>query len=353
MPLELDIVICTHNNAPLLDRTLQALAKQKTGDDTIWRVLVVDNCCTDDTAQVVERHMGAGEIADLRRVEEPRLGLTPARVCGVRSTLADWIAYVDDDCLLHPDWVEEAAGFLREHPNIGGLGGQVILDWETPPPAYFHNFEWAYAAQNHGESAREVGCLAGAGLIVSRRALNESGWLQKQWMSDRVGKKLVSGGDVEMALRIRGAGFPLWYHPGCQLQHVICARRICDAYLCRMNEGLGVSQTFADAMTWPRGFASWRLSALNQAARGVLELLPPAVKALAGRRSKRAVLASWSFARGRGAGVFALMRFKERRQLLGCANKPSQPRTPRGSGLEGGVSACKASGAGLMPPSNL
>lgn len=338
MPLELDIVICTHNNAPLLNRTLRALAQQKTGADTLWRVLVVDNCCSDDTAQVVERHIRVGEIPGLRRIEEPRLGLTPARVCGARSTQADWIAYVDDDCLLHADWVEEAAGFLREHPSIGGLGGKVVLDWETPPPGHFHDFEWAYAAQNHGESAREVGCLAGAGMIVSRRALNESGWLQKQWMSDRVGQKLVSGGDVEMALRIRGAGFPLWYHPGCQLQHVISSRRISDEYLCRMNAGLGASQSFADAMTWPRGLASWRLSALSGAARGVLELLLPGAKALAGRRSKRAVLASWSFARGRGAGIFALLRFKERRQLLGCAKKQSQPRTPRGSALEGEVS---------------
>jgi GT2 family glycosyltransferase len=321
--LELDIVICTHNNAPLLERTLEALAQQKTSEDTHWRVLVVDNRCTDDTAQVVERHVRVGRIPGLRRVEESQLGLTPARVRGVRETLAPWIGYVDDDCLLRPDWVEEAAQFLREHPDCGALGGQVILDWEMPPPGYFHDFAWAYAAQYQGEEDCEVGCLAGAGMIVSRRALEESGWLDKQWMSDRVGKKLVSGGDVEMALRIRSAGSPLWYHPACQLQHVIPARRISSAYLNTMNAGLGVSQTFAEAMTWPRGFASWRLNAFGQAARGVLQLLLPAAKALAGRRSKRAVLASLCFARGRWAGFFAMLRFQGRRQLLGCAKTKS------------------------------
>lgn len=324
--LSLDIVICTHNNAPLLERTLEALAQQKTSPQTKWRVLVVDNHCTDDTAQVVERHIQAGLIPGLRRVEEPRLGLTQARLRGVWETSAPWIGYVDDDCLLHPDWVEEAAGFLREHPDCGALGGQVVLDWETPPPGYFHDFGWAYAAQYHGEEAREVGCLAGAGMIVSRRALEESGWLEKQWMSDRVGKKLVSGGDVEMALRIRGAGFPLWYHPGCQLEHVIPARRISHDYLNTMNAGLGVSQAFAEAMTWSRGLASWRRKVLGQTARDTLQLLVPAVKALLGRRSKRAVLASWSFTRGRLAGILAFSRFQERRQLLGCATTKSMRR---------------------------
>jgi len=321
VPLELDIVICTHNNAALLDRTLQALATQRTSGDTKWRVLVVDNRCTDDTAEVVERHVLAGGIPNLRRLEEAQLGLTPARVRGVRETSAPWIAYVDDDCLLHPDWVEEAAGFLRDHPGCGALGGQVVLDWEEEPPGFFHDFEWAYAAQYGGETAREVGCLAGAGMIVSRRALEKSGWLKKQWMSDRVGKKLVSGGDVEMALRVRGAGFPLWYHPGCKLRHVIPARRISPDYLNAMNAGLGVSQTFADAMTWPRGFASWRSNAFKEATRGVGELMLPAAKALLGRRSKRGVLASFYFARGRWAGIFALMRFEGRRQLLGCAKR--------------------------------
>jgi glycosyltransferase involved in cell wall biosynthesis len=317
----LDVVICTHNNAPLLDRTLDALASQQTSALNSWSVTVVDNLCTDDTLGVVEKHVRAATIPLLRAVTEPTLGLTHARLRGVHSTSAPWIAYVDDDCLLQQDWIERAIAFLREHPECGAMGGKVILDWETPPPAYFHAFEYSYAAQERGEAPKEVDCLAGAGMIVSRRALAECGWLEGQWMTDRVGKRLVSGGDVEMALRLGSTGRALWYYPGCRLQHVIPARRISPPYLRRLNYGLGMSQTFADAMSGPSSFARWLPMVLKRNLRASRELLVLLAKALAGRRTWGEVLVVLSFLRGRWAGVFALQRMKNRDALLGCAAK--------------------------------
>jgi GT2 family glycosyltransferase len=239
----------------------------------------------------------------------------------VHSTSAPWIAYVDDDCLLQEDWIERAISFLREHPECAAVGGKVILDWETPPPAYFHAFEYSYAGQNHGEELKEVDWLGGAGMLVSRRALAECGWLERQWMTDRVGKRLVSGGDVEMALRLGSTGRALWYNPACILQHVIPARRISPPYLRRINYGLGVSQTFGDAMTGPSTFARWLPIALKRNLRASREWLILLAKALAGRRTWGETLVALSFLRGRWAGVIALQRMKNRDAFLGCAAK--------------------------------
>ena len=40
---QLDVVICTYNNASLLDRTLDFLGRQQAGPGIEWRVLIVDN----------------------------------------------------------------------------------------------------------------------------------------------------------------------------------------------------------------------------------------------------------------------------------------------------------------------
>jgi len=61
------------------------------------RVLIVDNNCTDDTAGVVEKHRRSN-LLRLRILVEPRQGLTPARLCGVTNTAADWLAFLDDEC---------------------------------------------------------------------------------------------------------------------------------------------------------------------------------------------------------------------------------------------------------------
>ena len=99
-PPLIDIVICTYDNAQLLDGALGAIAGQKVPSGAAWSVLVVDNNSTDDTPGVVDRHRREGRIPGLARVEEPVQGLTHARLAGVRNTAAPWIAFVDDDWLL-------------------------------------------------------------------------------------------------------------------------------------------------------------------------------------------------------------------------------------------------------------
>src|SRR5436189_3059393 len=108
----------------MLDATLTALARQQPVAAGAWSCVVVDNNCTDSTAHVVERHCTEGAIPGLRSVREPIQGLTPARLRGVRSSAAPWIAFVDDDCILEPDWVAEALSFARTYPDVGAFGGR-------------------------------------------------------------------------------------------------------------------------------------------------------------------------------------------------------------------------------------
>ena len=49
--------------------------------------------------------------------------------------------------------------------------------------------------------------IVGAGLVLNREALQRSGWIERQYLGDRKGNALLSGGDMEMVLRIRAAGF--------------------------------------------------------------------------------------------------------------------------------------------------
>lgn len=52
-PPLLELVICTYNNASMLDFALSSLARQEPSTQADWACLVVDNNCTDATADVV------------------------------------------------------------------------------------------------------------------------------------------------------------------------------------------------------------------------------------------------------------------------------------------------------------
>jgi glycosyltransferase involved in cell wall biosynthesis len=314
--VSIDIVICTYNRAAGLDTVLSALSQQSPAVDVGWSVLVVDNASTDATAEVVDAHISRQFLPGLRRVREIEQGLTPARRRGVRETSAPWIAFVDDDNFLEPGWLDAIAKAIRLHPDAGAIGGRVVLDWEQPPPAYFKRFGFCFAEQEPGAAARELNSLVGAGMVVSRKALVECGWLERPLLADRVGRRLVSGGDVEIAQRIRGAGYLLWYTPEAVLRHRIPRDRVSSSYLLRVNYGLGGSEALVSALAWRGDWSSWRRVAQRRAIKGL-------VRGLLRPQGVVSTLGSLSFAVGfaRGVSGCIAMAPKRRRALLGAATR--------------------------------
>lgn len=327
-PPAIDVVICTYNRAACLDAVLFNLALQS-ADRSLWRVLVVDNASADATAQVVADHQSRGALPALSYVFERKPGLTAARHRGARETTAPWIAFVDDDNFLEPTWVEAVARAIRRHDNVGGIGGKVVLDWEAPAPAYLTEFGFCFAAQDHGEAGRIVESLAGAGMVLNRRALLDSGWLDQPLVADRVGAKLTSGGDVEMAQRVRAAGYDLWFIPDMVLRHRIPANRMTRRYLFRINRELGSSSAVISLLTWTGDWMSWRQMARDR--RGDwYRLAVRGIKHAVRRRSNLTPATAWAcFALGYARGVRQCESLAEgrRAELLGAA---SAPRSARG-----------------------
>ncbi len=321
--VSLDLAICTYNRAADLDRALDAIGRQRQVPGLEWSVLVVDNNSTDDTAAVVDAHVARGHVPGLRRILETEQGLTPARRRGVLETDADWVAFVDDDNMLRPGWLAETAAAARQHPEAGALGGRVLPAWAEPPPPYLPPFGWAYGMQDHGPEAREVDGLVGAGLVVRRAALDATGWTDRPLLADRVGTRLVSGGDVEIGQRLRGAGFDLWCHPACVLDHRVSPERMRRGYFLRLVAGLGTSYSLASALTWAGSEEAWRGHVGAERRRHVRWATQEAAHAL-GRRPGHGVMAAlaWaSFARGigRGARSVVQMAASDKASLLGAA----------------------------------
>ena len=316
----LDVVICTYDNPTLLDRSLAALGRQAATGGT-WGVLVVLNGSGDDTRQVVARHQAAGRIPALRTVDEPVQGLTPARLRGVASTTAPWIAFVDDDCMLDERWVAEALAFAGENPGAAGFGGRVVPSFEDGTRSLPVGYGWAFAEQDLGDEPVTVDCLVGAGMVVNRAALEASGWPDGPLFADRVGRRLVSGGDVEIALRLAATGRPLWYAPACRLDHVIPSERTALAYLARLTGSLGMSSSMASALTWPGSRRSWGRRSLRSLLADAGALLRRAPRRGLGAEGRRDLLLAASYERGRwtGAAGVALLLVRDRCSFFGRA----------------------------------
>jgi glycosyltransferase involved in cell wall biosynthesis len=314
----ISIVICTHNNSSILDRALDRLSRQHCPEGLAWEVLVVDNNCTDGTQQVVERHRSANRLRRLRVVSEYQQGLTPARQRGVRETSGEWLAFVDDDCLLAESWLANAMCFATGHPRCGALGGVVRPYWESGAEPLPDTVGWALACQDHGPQACRVWSLVGAGLIVRRAALEETGWIHTPLLADRIGQRLVSGGDTEIGIRISASGWDLWYTPDCVIDHLIPARRTSPGYLRRLAFGLGISQVLVDALIWEQGFVSCVGRCALSASSRTLHAIEAVIRDRIRGRDRRPSSINLHFALGSWAGIGCLAY---NRSLVGAVRR--------------------------------
>jgi cellulose synthase/poly-beta-1,6-N-acetylglucosamine synthase-like glycosyltransferase len=110
------VVICTRDRPELLD---QCLAAVTTLEYPRYDVLVVDNAPTNDRARFVAARHGA------RYLLEPVVGLSRARNRGARASLAAIVAYLDDDSVPEPAWLDHLTVEFRD-PEVIAVTGRIV-----------------------------------------------------------------------------------------------------------------------------------------------------------------------------------------------------------------------------------
>src|SRR3989337_3554689 len=101
MSFVISAIICTHNRVEYLTKAIQSLVDQNIPKSK-YEIIVVDNCSTDSTREVVEKFSSKSNI---RYIYEPTLGANKARNTGWRNARGKYIAYLDDDAIASPVWL--------------------------------------------------------------------------------------------------------------------------------------------------------------------------------------------------------------------------------------------------------
>jgi glycosyltransferase involved in cell wall biosynthesis len=241
----ISVVICAYNPDQLrLSRVLNALERQTLGKDC-FEVLIIDNAST----KPINVDMGTLEGSI---VQEPKPGLTNARLRGVCEAKAELIIFVDDDNVLERNYLQVAIQLFAENAQLGALGGRVLPAWEQPAavPPWIADVEDLLALRDLGPKPLNASSTkpptypacapVGAGMIVRREAI--FGWRQAveagAFALDRSGSSLTSGGDNDMVLHVLRSGFDVAYDPQLSLQHIIPNDRFEFDYLCRLAHAI-------------------------------------------------------------------------------------------------------------------
>lgn len=116
---EVTIVVLSYDGRELLEVVLPTLARQTFPS---FSVLVVDNGSSDGSAEYLEREWPQVEI--LRLPEN--IGVAAALNRGVEAARSEFVALLNNDIELEPDWLAELVAALRSHPEAGSATGKML-----------------------------------------------------------------------------------------------------------------------------------------------------------------------------------------------------------------------------------
>lgn len=242
MSVRISAIVCTHNRADYLPRALQSLVNQNMPKDH-YDIIVVDNHSTDDTKRAVERF---SSTSNMRYIYEATVGLSYARNSGWHNARSPYVAYLDDDAIAHPEWLNRIVEtFQTVTPQPGCVGGKTEPIWETDRPRWLSDWllhglaiiDWTDTPHVLDNLSAEW--LVGANIAFPVDVLRQTAGFTSKL--DRAGKNLLSSGDVFLEKQIKKMGYSCFYHPDISIKHHIFKSRLTQSWFRRRYFSQGLS----------------------------------------------------------------------------------------------------------------
>jgi len=230
--LSVSIVVCCRNAADRIGDTLWSLVLQSAEAST-YEVLVVDNV-SDDREQLrllVHGMDPAGRR--IRLLEEPAIGLSPARNRGVRESSGEYVVFIDDDAVAGARFVEHYLQSIGQHrPDV--LGGNVLPWFCVQPPSELDYTWWPrWSLKHFGPEDRWLGdgeYFIGTNIGARRALLLEHPF---DPTLGRAGERLLGGEECFLG----SPAFRRRFVAGAYVLHKVPPERMTTDYLARRSWG--------------------------------------------------------------------------------------------------------------------
>ncbi len=201
------VIVPVYNAQATLDALLSSLEKQNATD---FEVILVDDCSTDESAQIAQRHQVVYERMPANG------GPAAARNRGAELAQGSWFVFADADTEFMPETLElidEVLNMSDADALVGSYSGMPAN------PGFMPRYKglWEYAAIDMGATLDERGLAplttwAPRPGVIRRSAFEAVGGFNTRFR----GADLE---DMELGSRLAKAGYKIYFAPAARIKH--------------------------------------------------------------------------------------------------------------------------------------
>lgn len=210
--MKVSLVIPTRNRADRLLRCLDSI-KAAHNDLVELELVVSDNASTDHTPAVVETFASQAEF-EVRYVYAEKPGGSYARNRGIETSSAEMLVFIDDDCLMRPDYFSEFARNVDVNQFQYGMGQLLRYNKADDIRVAHKAISNLRLIQAHTR-VLPTGLIHSANMFCHRRVFDRCGLFDEQMGAGTP----FPCEDIEMASRASRGGFVGALVPGIVVFH--------------------------------------------------------------------------------------------------------------------------------------
>ena len=213
--MNLSIVVATNARPSQLSRLINSLTPQ-TGKDT--ELIVIENS----------------------------YGLAKARNQGWRKARGKYIAFIDDDAVADPGWVEAILDFVDSHTKEVIFGGPYTSLNQSEIPSWIPREVTEKILPSKKARPLKLGqeWLNGTNFVVKKSALEVAGGFDEKL--GITSAKRAYGEETDLQIRLHNKGYEVWYDPQIKVRHEFARFKMNMCYLLKnqFTHGYNSSQVF-------------------------------------------------------------------------------------------------------------
>ncbi len=224
MTIKVSIVIVTYNRCSDLKECLTSIFNLK---DELHEVIVVDSNSADGTKKLKD-------YFPIKYVSISERSMVHARNVGISVASGDVVAFLDDDVVVHRDWLKCITEPYSDN-NVGGVGGRVI-PYGKSDKFYIKMgknevgkvFNSGFVVGNFDfplENIVEVDSFIGCNMSFRRGILLRMGGFDENY------KGTSYRDETDTCMHLKRFGYKLMYHPKALVWHKFKGKQVGSEWL--------------------------------------------------------------------------------------------------------------------------